>query len=98
MGRRLVANVALRNPKSGLVEIFTPESDMPTWVEKEISNPAVWEDDGAAETEPESKIPTRRQGVTKWAEYAAANDVDVPEGADKDAIIVALEQAGVPTQ
>lgn len=32
----------------------------------------------------------------KWAAYAAAHNVDVPDGADRDDIIAALRNADVP--
>lgn len=40
----------------------------------------------------------RGSGREAWAVYAAAHDVDVPEGATREDIVQALEGAGVPTQ
>lgn len=37
-------------------------------------------------------------GVEAWAAYAAAQGVEIPEGAKRDDIVAALETAGVPTE
>lgn len=39
----------------------------------------------------------RGGGRAAWAAYAAANDVEVADGATRDDIIAALNAAGVPT-
>lgn len=43
MARKLTANVAVRNPKTGVVEVFTPDGDVPSWAESLIDNDDVWD-------------------------------------------------------
>lgn len=46
MGGRLRANIALRNPETGVVECFTAGSTVPSWAAERITNPDVWASDG----------------------------------------------------
>ncbi len=93
---RLAANVALRNPDSDVVEFFGPDSDVPSWAEEQITNPNAWADsDNGSEAPPKAG---KGSGKDAWADYAAANDVDVPDDASRDDIIAALDAAGVSTE
>ncbi|HWU21556.1 MAG TPA: hypothetical protein VN088_08525 [Nocardioides sp.] len=40
----------------------------------------------------------RGSGTEAWASYAASNGVAVEDGASRDDIIAALDEAGVPTE
>lgn len=50
--------------------------------------------EGSAPTPPPKAGPGSSRA--KWAAYADANDVEVPDGADRDDIIAALRAAKVP--
>lgn len=55
---------------------------------------------GESRVEP-SPIPAKEgpgSGKARWAEYAASVGVEVPEGASRDAIIEAIQQADKPTE
>jgi hypothetical protein len=68
----------------------------PADVAKLITNPKCWEGDPAEAGPP--PMSGKGSGVKAWADYAAANDVEVPEDADRDAIVQALVDAGVPVE
>ncbi len=68
--------------------------------ETDQQEPAGTDAQGAGSDAPGAAMPPRSgSGASKdaWAEYARANQVDVPEGAGRADIIAALDQAGVPT-
>lgn len=84
--------------------VFGPDDELPSWAEKAITNPDVW--DGTADPQlPVSvagpKPPPRSgtgSGADAWRAYAADQGVDVPADAERADVITALEAADKPTK
>lgn len=69
------------------------------YIRSEVS-PVVERDEQESPAEP-APIPAKDgpgSGKARWAEYAASVGVEVPEGADRAAIIGAVAKAGHPTE
>jgi hypothetical protein len=47
MGGRLAANIAARNPETGVVETFLAGETVPAWAAERITNPDVWAREGS---------------------------------------------------
>lgn len=97
----LVTHVALFDDKGAMHE-FGPGSDVPGWARKKITNPAVWDEPPAAAEASgsgggDSPPPHagRGSGRDAWAAYAEGHGVDA-DGLDRDEIIGACQEAGVP--
>lgn len=68
---------------------------------REVEGAPVVADEGAEAPVEPSPIPAKEgpgSGKARWAAYAASIGVEVPEGASRDAIIDAIEQADKPTE
>lgn len=96
MGRRLATHVWVES--DGGSGWFGPDDELPSWAEDAITNPAAFDDgeDEASDGPPPKS--GRGSGLDAWKAYAAAHDVEVPDGVSKDDLITALESAGVPTE
>ncbi|MBF9135320.1 hypothetical protein I0C86_41455 [Plantactinospora sp. S1510] len=87
-------------PEDAARRITNPKA----WVAGEV--PQFVDSDTAEPGDEEPAAPTRRStvpppprvgrgsGIEAWASFAEANDVDVPDGASRDEIIAACEDAG----
>jgi hypothetical protein len=97
----------------GLTHSFGPPTDfddLPGWAKKKVKNPKVLGEDNEAEDDDESSgggdpdaggPPPKSgngSGEDKWRAYADEVHVDVSELKGRDAIIAALEAAGVRTE
>jgi hypothetical protein len=94
MGRRLVANVALRNAETDAVEVFEAGSTLPSWAEKLVTNDAVFE--GGADEAAASEAPPRAgrgSGRDEWAAYASSLGVAFDDDATRDEIVAAVDAA-----
>lgn len=83
----------------GVVHVFGPGDEVPTWAAKLITNPAAWDEMPELPDE-EIEIPARGgagSGAGAWAAYAKAKGFDVPADASREEIIEALEAEGIPT-
>lgn len=110
---RLKGNVLLRNPETGAVELLADGSDLPDWARGLVGDHALDGDElpdldeldpddparegGGGQDEPPPKSGTG-SGKAAWSAYARSHGVEVPEGADRDDIIAALDAAEVRTQ
>lgn len=99
---------------TGQSATFGPGDALPDWAVAAISNPDVWAERGdSPDPEPEPKAPAAPvqpatggpppkggagSGAPEWRAYAARKDVEVPEDANRDQVIAALTEAGVPTE
>lgn len=105
MARRLASFVYVMGEDHQAIW-FGPDDTVPKWAAEQITNPKAWvdtdaEDPAPADPPPASTVPPKGgagSGVEAWAAYAAAHDVDVPAGANRDDIIAACTAAGVPTE
>lgn len=85
--------------------VFGPGDPVPAWAEKKITNPDVWDDGDNAQDDARVdetnavEVPPLTgtgSGRERWAQYAAAHGVQVPEDAKRDQIVEVLREAGVP--
>lgn len=97
MGRVLSANIAVRNPATGVVETFVAGATPPAWAAERITNEAVWTSDvevaPAAAPADVERPPTagKGSGRDQWAAYAATVGVEVSDNASRDDIIAAVD-------
>jgi hypothetical protein len=91
---RLACNVALRNPSTGSVEIFTPESNVPGWAAEAINNPDVWAAEKPAPTVEATEPPRAGAGSGRdaWVAYAESVGVSVTEDMGRDDIVAAVDE------
>lgn len=88
--------------KKGKQHCLLPGDEIPAWAGKQITNPYVLGvDPDAEDDEPGTDGPPpqsgRGSGADKWAAYAEAHGVDA-DGKDRDEIIAACQEAGVPVE
>jgi len=89
---------------------FGPDDDVPAELHPLITNPKAWDVPPGTPIKP-AKIPDTGgdgdgppprggagSGAPEWRAYARAHNVDVDDTADRDAVIAALDEAGVPTE
>lgn len=89
--RRLAAHVHV-NDEHGKVHVFGPGDQVPDWAAAKITNPKAWE----PEPEPELAAagrPARNASREVWAAFAGVRGIDVPDGATRDQIIAAVDEA-----
>lgn len=85
----LAANVAMRNPETGAVEVFVSGAVPPDWVAEAISNPDLWQaDEDTSEAPPKAGKGSGRQA---WVAYAEAQGLGVDEDMSRDDIIERIE-------
>lgn len=100
MARRLAGNVALRNPSTGVVEVFSAGTIPPAWAAARITNPRAWTADTSTPaaqppTPPSPQEPPRwGAGATNaaWRDYANTLGIDVPPDATRGDIITAVDE------
>lgn len=88
MARKLAVNTTIAGTT------YEAGSVPPADVAKLITNPKAWGGDPADAGPP--PMTGKGSGVNAWREYAAAQEVEVPDDADRDAIVQALVDAGKP--
>jgi hypothetical protein len=103
----LTVHVAVQDD-DGATHSFGPDSEVPEWAQRKITNPKVWEDgdvpfpaDGADDGEGSDGPPPkagRGSSEDKWRSYAADKGVDVSDATSRDEVIAKLEAAGVPVE
>lgn len=97
MGRRLNTTVIVQ-PKPGSGDagflVLGPDDDVPEWAADQIGDHA-WEADDTAGPPPKAGKGSSKEA---WVEYATAHGVELDPEATRDAIIAALEAAGIPTE
>lgn len=83
-------------------KVYGPGDEPPAAHAALITNPDAWEDgvlpdpvDGAPDTQPPPRH-GKGSSLADWTAYAEANDVQVPDDANRDAVIAACATAGVP--
>ncbi|MDR6574352.1 hypothetical protein J2X60_003011 [Curtobacterium sp. 320] len=102
----LLSNVHVRD-EHGASHVFGPDSEVPEWAQKRITNPAAWDGDApsfeddeeideADENEPARS--GRGSGLPVWQAYAKSLDIEVPEDADRNAIIALVDKHKADTQ
>ena len=97
---KLTANVAVRHPDTGAVEVLLEGSDLPSWAAGLVGDHAL---DGRADSGKDDGggIPPKGgpgSGKDAWVAYAAEHDVEVPADATREDIVAALDAADVPTE
>lgn len=90
--------------QNGAPITFGPDVELPEWAARKISNPYVWDGDAPVfDTEPadeeidedaenEPARSGRGSGLALWQGYAKSLDIEVPEGADRTAIIALVDE------
>lgn len=96
---KLTANVAVRHPDTGAVEVLLEGSDLPSWAADLVGDHVL---DGRVSGEGGGDDPPPKggpgSGRDAWAAYAAEHKVDVPADATREDIVSALDAADVPTE
>lgn len=87
----LRATVHVRDPETGVADVFLAGSQPPDWAVPFITNPDVWADSG-----PPPRY-GRGSSTAAWRRYASEHGVAVSDTESKDAVMAALRVAGVPT-
>lgn len=83
--------------KDGEPFTFGPADDVPSWAEKAISNPNVWEEAPEAADETPTGAdgePPRAgagSGLDVWKAYAADQGIEVPEDAKREDIFALVD-------
>ncbi|OCB09232.1 hypothetical protein A5717_26005 [Mycolicibacterium porcinum] len=105
----LATHVAVRDD-DGTVHSFGPDSDVPEWAARKITNPNVWEDGeapfpaddegvdaagGGGDDDLPPPLSGKGSGEDKWRAYADRKGVDVSDLADRGDIIDRLRDRGV---
>lgn len=90
-GRKLAVNTTIAGAT------YEAGSVPPADVAEQITNPACWGDVPSADDGP-PPMSGKGSGVKAWADYAAANDVEVGEDASREDIVAALTDAGVAVE
>lgn len=97
----LKRHVALFDDKGELHQFGPDSGSLPAWARKRITNPNVWDEPPADEGDSGSDGPPPQSGrgssEKAWAAYAQAHGVDA-EGKDREEIIAACREAGVPVE
>jgi hypothetical protein len=97
---RIGGQFAVHLMKDGVTQTFMPGDVVPEWAATLITNPNVLAvDDVEGEPSGSSDSPPPRagkgSGLQPWADYATANGVEFEDGAGRDEIVAACEDAGV---
>lgn len=103
----LVTYVAVQDD-DGVTHSFGPDSDVPDWAKRKITNEKVWDDydpDAVKDPEPAGGDPQgpppqsgKGSGEDKWRAYAEQQGVDVSDVEGRDEIIDRLEAEGKPVE
>jgi hypothetical protein len=94
MARKLAYTVGLF--VDGETKFYGPDDEVPPEIAKQIGEHA-WEPEESKTDGPPAKA---GKGSSKeaWVAYAEASGVAVPDGASREEIVAALDDAGVPTE
>jgi hypothetical protein len=103
---KLLTNVHVRDDE-GTSHVFGPESDVPEWAQKKITNKSAWDgdapefDDEAADDEGPDDEPARSgrgSSLPVWEAYAKSLEIEVPDGASREDVIKLVDEkkAGKP--
>lgn len=105
---KLGGEFAVHLRKDDELVTFLPGDDVPEWAAKQITNPLAWGDEperaevavgsgGAGRQESDGPPPQGGSGASRqnWADYAAANGVEVESDWKREDIIAACEKAGI---
>lgn len=103
----LVVHVAVQD-EDGVTRSFGPDSDVPEWAARKITNPKVWKDGdvpfpaasagaggGGEPSDGPPPLGGAGSGVKAWRKYADDNDVNYTDDATRDEIVAACREAGV---
>jgi hypothetical protein len=101
----LIATVHVHEvPQGESQRVFSPGDDVPEWAARQMGAhcfedgehpyPEVESQDRPAGTPPAKA--GRGSGRDNWIAYAAEQGVEIPDGANRDAIIQAIVDAGKP--
>lgn len=96
MPRKLTTHVHVTDEDSNR-HVFGPDDRVPAWARRAITNPDVWEGEDDEDPSPPPRGGAG-SGADAWRTYASAVGVDVPEDADRETVIAALEAGGVRTE
>lgn len=69
--------------------VFGPDDDVPSWAQKAITNPDVW--DGEADEPTTLEAPAGNASREKWAAYAEQEGVEVEDDMTRDDIKAAVD-------
>lgn len=98
MGGRLRANIALRNPDTGVVECFTAGSTVPPWAAERITNPDVWASDGPDVGEVPAPTPDSETDTDTDVVEDEIEPQEAPVATDGDDEDLDAEPDGVPAR
>jgi hypothetical protein len=97
----LISTVHVRD-EHGTSHVFGPSSEeVPEWAQRLITNPAAWDGDAPSfeddeeideDAENEPARSGRGSGLALWQGYAKSLDLEVPEDADRTAIIALVDK------
>jgi hypothetical protein len=101
---KLSTYVTVHRSEDGTSHTFGPADDLPSWAEKAITNPDVWDGDppahvaggdegGSTPPEDSGEPPRSGPGSSRdaWAKYARALGVDVTDEMKQSDIIAAVD-------
>jgi hypothetical protein len=80
-----------------LSQVFGPDDEVPSWAQKAITNPDVWDspDDAALQLAPSAaellERPKGNASRDSWAAYAAQEGVELEDDMTRDDIIAAVD-------
>lgn len=102
---RLVSTVHVRD-EHGASHVFGPNSEVPEWAHKRITNPSAWDGDAPSfeddeideDTENEPARSGRGSALPVWQAYAKSLDIEFPEDADRNAIIALVDKHKADTK
>ncbi len=72
-------------------QVFGPDDEVPSWAQKAITNPDVW--DGEADEPSVLEAPAGNASRDKWAAYAEQEGVEVEDDMTRDDIKAAVDLA-----
>jgi hypothetical protein len=96
----LVSTVHVRDEK-GTDHVFGPDSDVPEWAQRKITNAAAWDEAPQFEDEDAGDEPARSgrgSGLDAWTAYAKSLDIEVPADASRDDVIALVDEKETSTE
>lgn len=80
-------------------QVLGPDDTVPGWAQKAITNPDVWADESDEDTDDgdttegsgEPPRAGKGSGLEAWRTYAQAQGISVPDDANRDDIIAAVD-------
>jgi hypothetical protein len=80
--------------KKGQTFVFGPGDDVPAWAQKLITNEKAWDEAPTTAPERAEGEPPRNgagSGLDEWKTYAASLDIEVPDDANREAVIALVD-------